>query len=412
MSHYDDQIDVEQQNAILIRQDIPSIDYNDDRYLQFCTEKQAEYLLACRNAGGNQSQAARDLNTSRSAIKSAIRQVRNKAAKMGYSPGHDMTQACPDGFRIKGTSTLYGQNGEKKIQWVKTDVDSERRAEMMEEAIKAMCEDLPRLSPSSAPEICSNDLMAIYPLGDPHIGMLAWGEESGMDWDLKIAEEKFCGVFDRLVKTSPPCAECTIVNLGDFFHSDNMEGVTSRSKHSLDMDGRYAKMIRVGVKIVRQMIESALQIHQKVRVINAVGNHDDTGSLFLAVCLGNIYENEPRVIVDQSPTPFHYFQWGKSLFGVHHGHTCKADRLPMVMATDQSKLWGETEFRTWLTGHIHHDTRKEYSGCDVESFRTLAAKDAYAAWGGYRARQDSKCLVIHKEFGEVERHTVNIKMLG
>jgi hypothetical protein len=81
------------------------------------------------------------------------------------------------------------------------------------------------------------------------------------------------------------------------------------------------------------------------------------------------------------------------------------------MATDQAKQWGETEFRTWLTGHIHHDTRKEFAGCDVESFRTLSAKDAYATWGGYRARQDSKCLVIHKQYGEVERHTVNIKQV-
>jgi len=389
-----------------------SINFNDDSYLQFCTELQREHFLACRDALGNQSRAARNIGATRDSVRSSIRNIHRKAAKRGYAPDSDMTKVCPDGFRLKGTSTLYGQDGEKKIQWVKTDVDAERRAEMFEEAIKAMSESLPRVEPSIAPAMCNSDLMAVYPLGDPHIGMLAWGEESGMDWDLKIAEEKFCGVFDRLVNTSPPCAECVIVNLGDFFHADNMEGQTSRSKHSLDMDGRYAKMIRVGVKIIRQMIESALKIHQKVRVINAVGNHDDTGSLFLAVCLGNIYENEPRVTVDKSPTPFHYFQWGKSLFGVHHGHTCKAERLPMVMATDQSKLWGETEFRTWLTGHIHHDTKKEYSGCDVESFRTLAAKDAYAAWGGYRARQDSKCLVIHKEYGEVERHTVNIKMLG
>jgi hypothetical protein len=95
-------------------------------------------------------------------------------------------------------------------------------------------------------------------------------------------------------------------------------------------------------------------------------------------------------------------------FGVHHGHTCKADKLPLVMATDKPKEWGQSEYRYWLTGHIHHDTRKEYSGCTVESFRTLAAKDAYAYSGGYRAGQDSKALVIHKDYGEVERHTINI----
>ena len=411
MGHYDDLIENEQQPIGQVRYVRATIDYSDDAYLDFCdTEKQREAFMACRTANGNQTAAGNALGISRSTIKSSIAGIKRRAEKAGYSPEHDMTKPCPDGFRLKGTSTLY-KDGKVSIQWVKTDVDNERRMEMMEEAINAMADSLPRIAPTTAPSNFSSELMAIYPLGDPHIGMMAWGEESGEDWDLKIAEEKFCSVFDRLIRTAPACEECTIVNLGDFFHSDNIEGVTSRSKHSLDMDGRYAKMIRVGVKIIRQMIESALSVHAKVRVINAVGNHDDTGSLFLAVCLGNIYENEPRVTVDQSPTPFHYFKWGSSLFGVHHGHTCKAEKLPMVMATDQPKMWGESEFRTWLTGHIHHDTKKEYSGCDVESFRTLAAKDAYAAWGGYRARQDSKCLVIHREYGEIERHTVNIKMV-
>jgi len=45
------------------------------------------------------------------------------------------------------------------------------------------------------------------------------------------------------------------------------EGVTSRSKHSLDVDGRFGKMVSVAVKIMRQMIESALARHEKVRVI-------------------------------------------------------------------------------------------------------------------------------------------------
>lgn len=36
---------------------------------------------------------------------------------------------------------------------------------------------------------------------------------------------------------------------------------------------------------------------------------------------------------------------------------------------------------------------------------------AYAAFGGYRARQNMKCIVMHYQFGEVARHTVNPDML-
>ncbi|HEY9817957.1 MAG TPA: hypothetical protein V6D20_19440, partial [Candidatus Obscuribacterales bacterium] len=307
----------------------------------------------------------------------------------------------------------YDEDGKPRLQWVKTNQDAERQLELMREAIASLSEDLPRIPPSeSIPRNQYNsELMAVYPLGDPHIGVLSWAEETGQDWDLKIAEQKFCAVFARLVKTAPHCNEAVIVNLGDYFHTDNMEGTTSRSGHSLDTDGRFAKMIRVGMKIMRQMIASALEHHNTVRVINATGNHDDTSSQFLSVSLGIMYENEPRVIVDDSPTPFHYVEWGNCMFGVHHGHSCKPVALPGVMAADQPEMWGRTKHRYWYTGHIHHDTKKEFAGVTQESFRTLAAKDAYATWGGYRSGQDSKCIVLHRDHGEVERHTVNLGMV-
>ena len=38
----------------------------------------------------------------------------------------------------------------------------------------------------------------------------------------------------------------------------------------------------------------------------------------------------------------------------------------------------------------------------------MAAADEYAYEGGWRSGSDSKALVLHKEFGEVERHTINV----
>lgn len=375
------------------------------------TARQLEVLKTVI-AEGSQQAASEKLGINKSTVSKIIAAIRANAAKKGHAPEHDMTSTCPDGYQIKGVSTLYDQNGEKKIQWVKTTVDAERQQEMMEEALKSFVSELPKVKPSLHQDHASDDLMAVYPLGDPHIGVLCWAAETGQDWDLAIAEKAYLEVFDRLVRTAPRCKKCVIVNLGDYFHSDNTEGVTTRSGHSLDTDGRYAKMISVGMDIMRRMIETALERHEEVHVINAVGNHDDTGSMFLAIALEHIYEKEPRVTIDRNPTPFHYVQFGKCMFGVHHGHSCKSDRLPGVMAADQPKMWGDTDFRYWYTGHIHHDTKKEHAGVTCESFRTLAAKDSYATWGGYRSMQDSKCIVLHKNHGEVERHTVSIKQLA
>jgi hypothetical protein len=382
----------------------------DERLLDYCnTDRQREYITAT-NEHGSMRKAAEAIGCHHNKISAAVKSARARAARGGYSPEHGINRPAPDGYMLRCISDMRENELGKPI-WYKIDVDRQRQQEMMVEAIQAMAADLPQIAPSEAPAIEQTDLMAVYPLGDPHIGLLSWAQETGQDWDLYIAEQSFCEVFDRLVKTAPHCAEAVIINLGDYFHYDNMEGQTSRSKHSLDVDGRYAKMVQVGVKIIRQMITSALEIHQRVRVINAVGNHDDTGALFLSVCLDHIYENEPRVVVDITPAPFHYVQHGKTMFGVHHGHTCKPANLPGVMASDQAKMWGETTHRYWYTGHIHHDTKKEFPGVTQESFRTLAAKDAYATWGGYRSGQDSKCIVLHKLHGEVERHTVNISQI-
>lgn len=366
-----------------------------------------ELVIECVDAGMSDEEAAQKLGMSARAFS----QRRVQLVKKGYSPKHDMRKLVPDGFLVKGVSTYYDKEGKPAGQWVKSAIDSERQLEMLTQACHAMTEDLPAVPARPAMGEYLRHLMAVYPIGDAHIGMRSWGEESGKDWDLTIAERVQCGAMATLVEMAPPTEKAVIVNLGDWFHADNMEGTTSRSGHILDVDGRYAKMIRVGIKVMRQCIESALTKHRTVRVVNVIGNHDDTGAIWLGIALSHIYANEPRVEIDTSPSAFMYVEHGKVLLGFHHGHSCKPDRLPGVMAADQAQAWGRTEFRYWYIGHVHHQSVKEYSGVSVESFNTLTAKDAYAAWGGYRAAQNMKCIVLHSKYGEVARHTVNPAML-
>jgi len=241
--------------------------------------------------------------------------------------------------------------------------------------------------------------------------MLAWEAECGASWDLKIAQDTFCKLFDSLIDAAPRCHKVVIENLGDLLHYDNIMGVTSRSGHHLDTDGRYAKMVDVVIIILRFIITKCLQHFGAVHIINAIGNHDDVGAIWISRLLAVAYEDEPRVTVDTNPGPCSYVRFGSTLIGVHHGHTIKMAKLPGVMATDKRKDWGDTDFQYWHTGHIHHDSTfiaQEFPSCKVESFRTLAPKDSYATWGGWRSGQDSKCIIFHEKFGEVSRITKNI----
>lgn len=332
-------------------------------------------------------------------------------ARKGFSPEHDMTKTVPDGYKVKGVSTYYDQDGKPRGQWVKSSIDEDRQREMFEASCEAAVKELPQIAPRKASGKHLSNLLTVYPVGDPHFGEYIWGDECGQDWDLSIAERTHCAVMKALVDTAPPTEQAVLINLGDAAHYDSMVAVTPRSGHHLDADSRYAKMVDVLILAMRQMVESALAKHKRVHVVHVIGNHDETGAVWLSRLFAHLYAKEPRVTVETTPSVFSYYRWGANLIGMHHGHTCKADRLAGVMAADRAKDWGETAHRYWYTGHIHHESKKEYPGVVVESFNTLAPGDSYSTQGGWRSRQNMKCIVLHKEYGEVARNLVHPDML-
>ena len=379
-------------------------------YLSYCeTDKEREIITALMD-NNQQNIAAKLLGVNNSTVSRTYKRIRDRAATQGFAPGHDLTHTVPDGFKVKGVSTYYNADGKPVGQWVKSTADRERQAEIMREAIQGFVEDLPQLPHRELKTDTEKDLLTIYPIGDAHIGMRATSLEAGGEWDLEIAERVHCSAMRRLVELAPDTEKAVIVNLGDWFHFDNMEGVTSRRGHILDTAGTYAEQAKVAVKVMRQLIETALTKHEEVKVINVIGNHDDVSSIMLNIALIHVYENEPRVIVDEGTSVFNYFSFGRNLIGTHHGHSTKHDRLPGIMAADKPELWGSTNHRRWLCGHHHSRAVKEYSGCTVEVFPILGTGDRYSTGAGYRSQRAADAIVLHKEHGEVSRITVNPAM--
>lgn len=385
-----------------------AVDPNLERYAD-SPEQWEKYLAYCKY--GSKAEAEKHTEFSASAISRAKLAILRKAATFGYSPDHDMTHEAPEGFGVKGVSTLYGPDGELKAQWVKTDRDREAQEEAMREAVAAMADELPRIPPRKKTPATNDDLIAVIPMGDPHFGMYAWADETGEDFDLDIAKRDLCAAVDYLVSQSPASKKCVIINLGDFFHVDNLKNMTSQSGNVLDVDTRLPKMIQVGVSAIRQAIESALDRHEVVEIINVVGNHDGVLAMALSVMLANIYEKEPRVIVRDEPTPRHYIEHGKVLIGATHGDRTKDRDLPGIMATEMPEAWGRTKFRYFYRGHHHHDTLEMFNGCTVEQFSTLAPNDAWHNAGGYLTGRNMKMLALHKKYGEVARSICSIEML-
>jgi hypothetical protein len=188
--------------------------------------------------------------------------------------------------------------------------------------------------------------------------------------------------------------------------------VTPEHGHILDADSRFSKVVSVAIRIIRRVVDMALTAHSVVHLIIAEGNHDESSSVWLRQMFAALYENEPRLTVNDSELPFYVFQHGKVMLGFHHGHKVKNDQLPMLFAAQYPVVWGATTKRYCHTGHRHHEEVKEHAGMVVTQHSTLAARDAYAARGGWISERQVKAISYHAEHGQVAINTVVPEMLA
>lgn len=356
---------------------------------------------------GSNKKAAEKLGLNRRTVDKRVQTWR----KRGFSPEHDLTHSVPDGFRLKGASTLYDDQGVKRLQWVKSQIDPERMEELTRAALEEMARRLPREKPRPVPSVAMADLATCYVLTDFHLGMLSWREETGADWDVGIATDLLAHWFQAAIAKSPASGVGILAQLGDFLHWDGLEAVTPASKHVLDADTRFQKVVRVAVAALRRIIAAMLDKHGHVYVLNAEGNHDPASSVWLREMLAVIYENEPRVTVERSPDPFYCYEHGDVSLFFHHGHKVKPGQIDKVFVSKFRDVFGRTKFSFAHMGHLHHIDVKESTLMIVEQHRTLAAKDAYASRGGWLSGRSACAITYHKRLGEIERLTISPESL-
>jgi hypothetical protein len=283
----------------------------------------------------------------------------------------------------------------------------------IQDAIDEMKADIVPYQPQqfNNPTGLDTNLINQYTLTDFHLGMMAWGEETGADWDTKIAEETLIKYFQIAIELSPKSEKAIFAQIGDFLHWDGLDAVTPQNRHLLDADTRFTKLVRVAIRVIRQVITMLLEKHQTVYVIMAEGNHDTASSVWLREMLASFYADEPRLIIDTNPDPYYCITFGKVALFYHHSHLSGVQKLDTVLVSKFKKEFGVSEFVYAHTGHLHHLKQLETNLMVIEQHRTLASKDAYSSRGGWGSGRDSKVITYHKDFGEVARNTINFAML-
>ena len=314
---------------------------------------------------------------------------------------------------LKGTSTYHYGNPEtgKPAQWVKTNVPLSDQLVATEEAIAEMVASIDVVSrrPTSIEHTTVEDLTTMYISNDIHFGALMWAPESGTDWDLAIAEETVRESYDYLFATSPDSKVGMVVDLGDLIEMDDFKNMTPHSGNVLSVDGRYPKVMKAAYMSLVYAIDKALEKHEIVHFVNIAGNHDLTTGHSIREIIAAWYKNEPRVIVNDQPSPIKYQTFGKNLFMFAHGDGLRMQQAGETMAADRSFDFADTVHRFAHFGHTRKDAVHDGKICRSESHRNLAPLNDWAFHKGFRRQLGTmKSITYHKERGEILRNTYNI----
>jgi hypothetical protein len=320
---------------------------------------------------------------------------------------------------IARAKQAIGTNLSPVLTWVKTKnengtshsvlikprpLDPETLADQIRDALEGLS-DIPPISP---PSYCDNDLLTLYPIADAHIGMLAWGKETGEDYDISIARNRLIDWMGRCVSSSPKSGTAVVLDVGDLLHADDQTNQTPKSKHALDVDTRHYRTVETTIAAMASAIEIAAAHHARVIVRVLPGNHNPTSYLAIMFALAERYRLNDQIEVQKIAGEFFVHQFGRVLLAGHHGDKAKAEKMVMFLADQYAAIWGKTNHRYLWTGHLHHHKSADIGGVQWEQLRALTSRDAYAVAHSYTARAQLQAVTYHRDKGEIQRVKVGM----
>ena len=374
---------------------------------EFCTKRQREIILACIEYPTKQA-AADSLGISRSTLRNAVKGVEKKAALAGIAPERDVNHRTMEGFNTKFVTSRFDGEGNLQGQYVRQEREKFDLDAMLEDFRDGLKDELKGLhKPVAAPSETLDKLMCCYMIGDHHLGMYAWSKQTGEDsYDTDIGVALLEGAIDSLVARSPNARAGLLVNLGDFFHSNNIKSETG-SGTPLDSDGRYGRTVRMGVNLLKRIVVRLLEKHEVVTVLNVRGNHDPDAALWLNEALKMYFGDDPRVIIPDNYSKFTHLEFGNSLIVTHHGDKITPQRIYESVTRKLAVEWGRSKYRFGWLGHLHHKEAKEIGGMMFEQWNVLASPDAWHSGSGFGSSRSMTCVVLSEEYGEDSRVIIN-----
>ncbi len=278
-------------------------------------------------------------------------------------------------------------------------------------------------------------LLVVDP-ADVHFGKLSVMNETGEDYNLKVAEKRFDEAIDELIATVTPFNVSSIVLVlgNDILHVDTPFRMTT-SGTPQDTDGMWHEAYTLAKNCYIRAIEKLVQIAD-VRLVFCPSNHDFMSGYMLADSVSSWFAHNEHVYGEVTPMHRQYLVYGENLLGFTHGDGAKMLDLPSLMAKEAKKYWGKTTFRYFYVHHGHHKDRKSATAGTrkqtqieqdligiteidtglkqdptnnvfIEMVRTPSAPDRWHFTKGYSNLQAIEVFLHHPSGGQIGRFTKN-----
>jgi|GEM_PF-615520 len=247
-------------------------------------------------------------------------------------------------------------------------------------------------------------LLVVDP-ADVHIQKLATVFETGDSYNSKIACKRVREGVEGLIEKSSGFNIDKILFVGgnDILHTDNPKKTTT-SGTPQDVDSNWYTAFATAKKLYIEVLDRLLEVAD-VHFVHNPSNHDWMIGTLLADVIQTYYKDCDNITFDCDLMHRKVYQYGDNMIGTTHGDGAKNAILPILLATENPKMWGDTKHRYIYTHHVHHKTSKDHPGVTLESLRSPSGSDGWHSRNGFISPKAVEGFIHHPKYGQVARLT-------
>ena len=276
---------------------------------------------------------------------------------LGYDPSqwefvYVTTSTWNQHTKEQTTKQLYAVKF--KLKPIVNDANLDEAIETAKQLFKEQIQPL-QLKKYDRIEILDKNKLMEIPAIELHLGKMAWGGDTGQDYDKDIAVDRFYDILKETVQIQEQeNCDTALVTIGnDFFNSDTVNATTTKGTPQTN-DLRWKKMFLIGLKLYTEFIETLRSRFNNIDVRLCMGNHDKMSSFYLYIALQQYFRNDDKIKFNDNYKDYQCYQFGKCAIFFGHGEG-NLKKIIQSIPAEFYKEWGSSTYRELHLGHLHKE---------------------------------------------------------